>query len=201
MGCVGILLDYMGRPFRLNAKAEHLLGPVIQVTGGRLDAADKSADSLLQRLVGHILARDALEGRGAPVAVALPRELGRPLVAYGIPVVRSAHDVLQQAKAVVVIVDPDEHREPADIVLQHTFNFTRAEIRIARGLARGEDPKQIAEREGISIATARAQLKSVMAKSDTHRQSELVAVLARLSLVGVGDGAAATGQPANSSRE
>jgi DNA-binding CsgD family transcriptional regulator len=178
-------------------RAERLLGRELNVAGGRLGAADKSADAVLQRLIGDILAQGALEARRTPVAAALPRKSGRPLVAYGIPVVRSAHDVLQQARAVVIIIDPDEHREPADIVLQHTFNLTRAEIRIARG----EDLKQIAAREGISVATARAQLKSVMAKSDTHRQSELVAVLARLLTVGVSDGEAGTHQPTNSSRE
>jgi hypothetical protein len=41
--------------------------------------------------------------------------------------------------------------------------------------------KDIAEKHGISIGTARAQLKSVMAKSETHRQSELVSLMMRLS--------------------
>jgi hypothetical protein len=70
-------------------------------------------------------------------AVALPRPRGRALLAYAVPVVRSAPDLLQCAKAVIIIVDPDEHRGPADVALQQAFGLTKAEIRIARDLALG----------------------------------------------------------------
>jgi DNA-binding CsgD family transcriptional regulator len=183
MACAAVLIDYLGRPRRLNARAERLLGHGINVVNGRLGATNKSADAMLQQLIGDTLCHrmGGLKPRAA--AVALPRRLPRgPLVAYALPILGSAQDVLQQAAAILIIVDPHEHREPADVALQQVFGLTKAEIRIARGLARGEDLKDIADKLGISIATARVQLKSVMAKSDTHRQSELVAVLARLAL-------------------
>ena len=53
-----------------------------------------------------------------------------------------------------------------------------------RSLVAGEQDYEVryfAEKHGISIGTARAQLKSVMAKSETHRQSELVSLMMRLS--------------------
>lgn len=56
--------------------------------------------------------------------------------------------------------------------------LTPAESRIARGIARGEPLAAIAEANGISIGTARTQLKSVFVKTGTHRQAQLVALLA-----------------------
>lgn len=56
--------------------------------------------------------------------------------------------------------------------------LTPAESRIAHGIARGEPLSAIAKANGISIGTARTQLKSVFVKTGTHRQAQLVALLA-----------------------
>ena len=54
-----------------------------------------------------------------------------------------------------------------------------AEAYIALGIARGETLASIAIVRGITVATARTQLKSVFSKLGTHRQSQLVALLSR----------------------
>ena len=56
--------------------------------------------------------------------------------------------------------------------------LTPAEARIALGIARGNALSVIAEAHGISVATARTQLKSVFAKTGTHRQAQLAALMA-----------------------
>jgi len=181
MGCAGVLIDGAGRPRRLNARAEQLLGQGITIRHGKLCAIEKSAESAFQTLIAQALTPPSIQRGSSPLAAVLPRPQGRPLVAYAIPVVRSAHDVVQSASAVLIFIDPDEHRNPISIVLQQAFRLTAAEIRVVSGLARGEDLKDIADQHGISIGTARAQLKSIMAKTETHRQSELVSLILRLS--------------------
>jgi DNA-binding CsgD family transcriptional regulator len=47
-------------------------------------------------------------------------------------------------------------------------------------IAEGLNPERAAQQLGISKATARNQLKAVFAKTATHRQGELVALLSRL---------------------
>jgi pimeloyl-ACP methyl ester carboxylesterase/DNA-binding CsgD family transcriptional regulator len=59
-------------------------------------------------------------------------------------------------------------------LLRGAFDLTPAEVEVVRGLAEGQHPPQIAEARGRSIATIRAQIKSVMAKTETRSQSELV---------------------------
>ena len=66
---------------------------------------------------------------------------------------------------------------PREEILAKTFNLTPSEAKLACVIARGA-PLQIADRElEIPWETARKRLKSVFAKTYTHRQSELVALL------------------------
>jgi DNA-binding CsgD family transcriptional regulator len=66
---------------------------------------------------------------------------------------------------------------PPPSILAKTFQFNGPESKLASVLARGA-PLQTAARElQIPWQTARNQLKSVFAKTQTHSQSELVALL------------------------
>jgi DNA-binding CsgD family transcriptional regulator len=109
--------------------------------------------------------------------------LGRPLFALGMPVVGAAQDVFQHAKAMVLLIDPDAQVTPPELILRHGFALTPAEIRLALAMIRGETLADYADGHGISIGTVRVQLKSVMGKTGTHRQADLVALLARLSVI------------------
>jgi DNA-binding CsgD family transcriptional regulator len=57
------------------------------------------------------------------------------------------------------------------------FKLTPAESRIALGIARGEALADIAHAHGISVNTARTQLRSIFSKTHTHRQAELAVLL------------------------
>jgi DNA-binding CsgD family transcriptional regulator len=61
--------------------------------------------------------------------------------------------------------------------LASLYGFTKAEIRLVLALLRGEDLIQIATRNLVSLATVRSQLKSVFAKTNTHRQAEVIQLL------------------------
>lgn len=65
-------------------------------------------------------------------------------------------------------------------VMQALYGFTSAEARIAVLLLEGKDPAEAAESLGISKQTVRQHLKSVLRKTGTHRQSELIAQLLRV---------------------
>ena len=66
------------------------------------------------------------------------------------------------------------------LLLKSSFGLTNAEARLAIELARGSSLSQAAEAFGVRYQTARSQLRAVFAKTDTHRQSQLAALLARL---------------------
>ena len=59
-------------------------------------------------------------------------------------------------------------------------SLTAAEARLAAHLTGGETIAQLSEALGISLAAARNQLRSLFAKTGTHRQVELVALFAHI---------------------
>ena len=81
----------------------------------------------------------------------------------------------------VTLVDPD-CREPVGPVLGRLFRLTPAEIRLCKSLAKGADLNAFASAHDLSIGTVRSQLKAVLDKTGTHRQGELISMLARVSM-------------------
>jgi DNA-binding CsgD family transcriptional regulator len=66
---------------------------------------------------------------------------------------------------------------PPAAIIAKTFRLTPSEAKLACIIARGAPPDVAVRELKISRETARNQLKSIFAKTATHRQSELVALL------------------------
>lgn len=64
-------------------------------------------------------------------------------------------------------------------VVAAAFDLTPAEARVATFLAEGEPLKRIASRLGVTVNTARAQLRSVFQKVGVKRQADLAQLLSR----------------------
>ncbi|AJQ93756.1 helix-turn-helix transcriptional regulator [Gynuella sunshinyii] len=58
--------------------------------------------------------------------------------------------------------------------VQHLYDLTPAESSIAVALAEGQTLAEYADQKGVSIGTARIQLKSIFSKMNINRQPELV---------------------------
>ncbi|UYV38943.1 LuxR C-terminal-related transcriptional regulator [Rhodobacteraceae bacterium D3-12] len=61
-----------------------------------------------------------------------------------------------------------------DAFLKSVFDLTPAEIEVLRALSECHGIKDIAEMRGRSVDTVRSQLKSLMAKTETRSQAELI---------------------------
>ncbi|WP_300548394.1 helix-turn-helix transcriptional regulator [Roseovarius sp.] len=59
-------------------------------------------------------------------------------------------------------------------ILRHAFDLTGAEAAIVRHLVDCRTVAEIAEQRGRSVDTIRAQIKSILSKTETHSQLELV---------------------------
>jgi DNA-binding CsgD family transcriptional regulator len=116
-----------------------------------------------QEWVGSLIRR--LKLLGEIFALALARKRG--------------DENLAAALAEVVHLKEGRARFPSKEALCSDFGLTPAEANIALGIARGETLASLATSRGISIATARTQLKQVFAKLGAHRQSQLVSLLNR----------------------
>ena len=65
--------------------------------------------------------------------------------------------------------------------LRKMFRLSPSEIAIAAALVNGTDPERIAELRGAKVTTVRTQIASIMLKTRTRRQGELVALLSRVA--------------------
>lgn len=72
----------------------------------------------------------------------------------------------------------DVELDPA--LLRLTFGLTRAEAVIGMHLARGQTLRSTAESLGISVETVRNHLRVIFAKTETHRQPDLVSLMLRV---------------------
>lgn len=72
-------------------------------------------------------------------------------------------------------VDRAAHLDPA--VLRRLFGLTQSEARLAALLTQGHDVAQAAREMGQRVNTTRCMLKSVFAKTGTHRQAELLSLV------------------------
>jgi DNA-binding CsgD family transcriptional regulator len=88
-----------------------------------------------------------------------------------------------QPLALVIVRDP-EAATLSTTALRELLGFTRSEAVIARDLASGISLDDLAERRGIGAATVRSHLKRILSKTETHRQAEAVALIAR-SVAGI----------------
>lgn len=147
--------------------------------GDRIALLDRVADAALAvalARIGGVAGTRSLPLRGSDGLVRS--------VVHVVPVRRLANDIFSQAQAVLVVTTAvDGTGSPA--LLQALFDLTAAEAALARQLAGGRSIEQIAAETGRSSATLRNQLKSVLAKTGCHRQSELVGLLTRLVPAGL----------------
>ena len=67
--------------------------------------------------------------------------------------------------------------EGFETTVQEAFGLTAAEVEIVRGVTLGLPLRDIALARGRSVETVRTQVRSVLAKTETHGQSELVRVV------------------------
>jgi DNA-binding CsgD family transcriptional regulator len=185
LGCAALLLGHNGRVTSHNTQAKPYIGRDITIVQGCLLATHKGSNDGLQRLVGGVLGNPMQPPAHRQTVATLTRRdgSGRPLFALGMPLVGAAQDVFQHAKAMVLLIDPDAQVSPPELILRHGFSLTPAELRLALAMIRGVTLADYAETNRVTIGTARIQLKAVMAKTGTHRQADLVALLARLSVV------------------
>ena len=169
------VVGYSGEVIRLNASAERLLGHGIAVRGKRVVAESPVATKALDRALHMLIRADAGIALMAPVS--LPRRGRMPLLAYPVKLSRLAGNLFFNGQVLVVFVDPEAREYPPEATLQTLWGLTPAEAKLAAQLAGGEGIETIADKLRISTETARKQLGAVFAKTGTHRQGELIAML------------------------
>lgn len=90
---------------------------------------------------------------------------------------KPAHTPTSDTGILAFLADPGQPVRADTHFLRTHYRLTPAEIRLLDQLLQGRDISEASAALGISPETARAQLKTVMRKTDTRRQAELIRVV------------------------
>src|SRR5271165_4298726 len=168
-----IAIDQHGLVADVNAAAEAVFDQNINIKDRRLFVRNSDARSLLKNAVDQLKELPCLDSL-ALEPVIVPRMDKLPVIVR-IWAFEGAPG--QDVRALLTLNALGPRPGPSAAILAKTFRLTPSEAKVACIIARGAPPDIAARELKISRETARNQLKSVFAKTDTHRQSELVALL------------------------
>jgi DNA-binding CsgD family transcriptional regulator len=180
-----MLLDARGHVIVRNRSADRILDleDGLQLDDG-VPRATRSADNaVLQQMIRLTLdaktAGSLLEGN----VMAVTRPSGRrafPLMLASLLSAGPEH-TLHDAVAVLYVSDVEEQTLERSEPLRKLYGLTRAEVEVVELLCDGSSLEESAAHRGVTMNTARSQLKQIFFKTGTSRQSELV----RLVLAGI----------------
>lgn len=174
-----VIVDASGRVQYADARSAVILDAAdgLAVRNGRIVASRAPERQQLANLIeAAALGRDP---RGGSLRVPRARASGfwaaivAPLPSHGTGGSRPS--------ALVRLIDLGRPPSPPPRRLRELFGLSPAEARLAAELATGASLDAVAERLGVQITTVRTQLRAVFAKTGTNRQSELIALLARVA--------------------
>ena len=173
LGDAVIVVTAAGRALHLNQAAERILKRAdgMRLRGGVLIACSCQADAQLRTALA--LAADPHRPKAA--ALALPRRGG------GQYELSLAGTTFGQARHVVITArDPDAKDGSLESRLRDLYRLSPVEAKLAVRLAEGATVAQAAQERQVAVATVQAQLKSLAAKLNCHRQVEIVKIVAAL---------------------
>jgi DNA-binding CsgD family transcriptional regulator len=169
-------LDRDGFAVNANPAAQAVFDENIKIKDRRLFIRDFDSRNLLKQAI------DQLSGAPRPNALAIeavvvPRLDKLPVIVRVWPFEGPSNPPAQEVRALLTMNAIGPRPGPPAAIIAKTFRLTPSEAKLACIIARGAPPDIAARELKISRETARNQLKSVFAKTNTHRQSELVALL------------------------
>jgi DNA-binding CsgD family transcriptional regulator len=171
-----IALDRHGFVTDVNAAADAVFDHDIKIKDRRLFVHDPDSRAVLKEAIDQLISLPCLNSLTLePIIV--PRKDKYPVIVRIWPFEGPAHPPPQELRALLTLNALGRRPGPPAAILAKTFHLTPSEAKLACIIARGAPPDIAARELKISRETARNQLKSVFAKTDTHRQSELVALL------------------------
>lgn len=179
-----LLLDRFGKLIFANRAAWAALEARdgLGVRHGAPVCDDPLAQKQLQELIAHQSSRLGRGGAGR-TALTVPRASGmRPWLLLG-AALRSDDRLSLGGRdcILLMIVDNEAKADVPGRILADLFGITGAETRIAVDLLAGLSPDEIAERRNVAISTVRSQISSILSKTETRRQTDLIALLGKLA--------------------
>lgn len=181
------LMASVARDDRLRELMDSLrFGIVLSDEKGRVQWSNQHALALLGADAAITLRGESLHGRSAADTMKLldllakvrgapGQEVGYIRMGQGAGALHVAAQASGEPGALMLVISAAE--QTLDLppgALESLFGLTPTEARLLGALATGSSVEDYALQRGVSVGTARVQLKQIQAKTGQHRQSDLV---------------------------
>jgi DNA-binding CsgD family transcriptional regulator len=177
-----LLVDAFARIVHANAAGHALLaeGTVLRAVGRKLAAHDERAEQLLHETFLAAGNGDAAVGIKG-IAVPLMGQNGEHHVAHVLPLTsgerRRAGASYAAVAALLVHKAALDAPSPPEIIAK-TYKLTPTELRVLLAVVEVGGVPEVAEALGIAETTVRFHLRALFEKTGTHRQADLVKLVA-----------------------
>jgi DNA-binding CsgD family transcriptional regulator len=155
----------------------------MRIRAGRLTFATAAEQQRMGRLIDEAIGHATTE-RGARArfsrVLPVPRHGHLPWIVL-VCASHAAHASALDGPVALLLVHDPEQRSLHAPVLAELFGFTSAEAVVAAHLASGLSVAEVAQRQGVSVATVRTQVARLLSKTHTCRQGELLSLLWRVA--------------------
>jgi len=186
-----ILTNRLGTPLYINRTAELMMTQDVGlgVFHNKLAAHSPSETAKLHKLITDTSLGVNSSTVGGDMRITMPNQIGF-LHCVVMPVSQKIPYLMNDVigtDCVAVFLSKPGHLQLSPKRLVTLYKITPAEARLAARLAALRTVEEASDELGISIPTARTQLKSVFSKTGTRSQSELLMLLATGTLAHLGD--------------
>ena len=175
-----VVIGANGRVLQMNKAAERLAPLVLVSRSGILHPLDRRASRAFAAFIGQLTQGTGMGERVQPAPIPLATADGRLLVVRGMPLPAQATELFVGSRAVLMFKIIGRAAPPDEALMRDAFHLTVAEARLVTALIATLDLRAAARASDISYETARFHLKSAFAKTGTHGQAELIALMSNL---------------------
>lgn len=185
IGLPAAVMTATGRVLAANPLLETHADLFVPTARDGIAIADDTADELFRSAV-DVLSRGA---SSEVSSIAVRAREGRPAcVVHVLPLCRSSRDIFGRGDILMTatVIQPHEPI-PSGGLLAALFDLSPAEAKLAAALASGLSLDAAAAASGVTVKSARTYLERIFAKTGTHRQAELVALLKGVRPIGASE--------------
>jgi DNA-binding CsgD family transcriptional regulator len=173
------LQNGLGRLLRSNVAGSQLLAKEggLRLQDGMLEPTNTKDRAEFDRLVGLTSATGAGRGLYPGGVMLLHRNESRPLHCKVVPFYSEREFMESTPSAIVFVHDPERPPASRGEALRSLYGLTHSEAQLADLLLAGETVAAAAEKRHTTEESARTQLKSILRKTNTNRQTELIRLM------------------------
>ena len=176
-----ITLDERGKVVTRNVVADNIIRDKdgLSIVNDQIHLDSSSARNKLSDFIDAIVSAQRSQEFAPTNALAVERPSGRPDLEILVKpmMIDTSVEPGHTPHMTVFINEPERSYEIDTRILMSLYNLTKAEVNLAKLLAEGANLDQASAELGIARNTARAQLRSIFAKTGVSRQSMLVSLM------------------------